>query len=72
MSGRIGRGEFLVLWAFIHNQSTPTGIMQDYTTLAQQISAAAPAATRNVNLSTDPKRMAIIEVPFVINRENVI
>jgi len=46
--------------------------MQDYTTLAQQISAAAPAATRNVNLSTDPKRMAIIEVPFVINRENVI
>lgn len=36
--------------------------MNDNTTLAQQMVAAAPAATRNVNLSTDPKRMAIIKV----------
>ncbi|RYU78083.1 amino acid--tRNA ligase-related protein [Hymenobacter persicinus] len=36
--------------------------MNDTTTLAQQMVAAAPAATRNVNLSTDPKRMAIIKV----------
>ncbi|TGE21643.1 hypothetical protein E5K00_15310 [Hymenobacter aquaticus] len=36
--------------------------MNDNTTLAQQMVAAAPAATRNVNLSTDPKRMAVIKV----------
>lgn len=42
--------------------------MNDNTTLAQQMVAAAPAATRNVKLSTDPKRMAVI----LINRDNVI
>jgi asparaginyl-tRNA synthetase len=36
--------------------------MNDNTTLAQQMVAAAPAATRNVNLNTDPKRMAVIKV----------
>ncbi|PJJ53321.1 hypothetical protein [Hymenobacter chitinivorans] len=30
------------------------------TTLAQQMVAAAPAATRSVSLSTGPKRMAVI------------
>jgi hypothetical protein len=33
--------------------------MNDNATLAQQLVAAAPAATRNVNLSTDPRRMGI-------------
>jgi hypothetical protein len=55
--------------------------MQDNTALAPQA-----AATCNVNLSTDPKRMAIIKVwdailgqkdirdcvPFLFNRDNVI
>ncbi|GAA4013299.1 hypothetical protein GCM10022408_27850 [Hymenobacter fastidiosus] len=36
--------------------------MNDTPTLAQQMVAAAPVATRNVNLSTDPKRMAVIKV----------
>ncbi|GGE99796.1 hypothetical protein [Hymenobacter cavernae] len=62
MSDRIGRGEFLVLSSFIQNQFSPTGIMQDTTTLAQQISAAASVATCSINLSTDPKRIAIIKV----------
>ncbi|UPL48715.1 hypothetical protein [Hymenobacter sublimis] len=31
------------------------------TTLTQQMVAAAPTATYNANLSTDPKRMAIIK-----------
>jgi asparaginyl-tRNA synthetase len=52
MFGRIGRGEFLVLSIFSHNQSNPAGIMQDDTTLAQQISVAA-AATHNVNCEFD-------------------
>ncbi|RFP66341.1 hypothetical protein D0N36_04820 [Hymenobacter lapidiphilus] len=36
--------------------------MNDNTILAQQMVAAAPAASRNVNLSTVPKRMAVIKV----------
>ncbi|WP_157547698.1 hypothetical protein [Hymenobacter sp. DG25A] len=36
--------------------------MNDNTTLAQEMVAAAPGATRNVNLSTDSKRMAVIKI----------
>jgi asparaginyl-tRNA synthetase len=36
--------------------------MNDNTTLAQEMVAAAPGATRNGSLSTDPKRMAVIKV----------
>jgi len=57
MFGRIGRGEFLVLSIFSHNQSNPAGIMQDDTTLGQQISVAAPAATRNVNREFDADKL---------------
>ncbi|WP_303310008.1 hypothetical protein [Hymenobacter sp. BT730] len=52
--------------------------MNDNTTLAQEMVAAAPAATRNVTLSTDPKRMAIIKVwgairvaPFILGQTNI-
>jgi asparaginyl-tRNA synthetase len=34
--------------------------MNDTTTLIQQMVAAAPVATRNVNLSTDPRCTAIL------------
>lgn len=51
--------------------------MNDNTTLAQEMVAAAPA-TRNVSLSTDPKRMAIIKVwdaihvaPFMLSQTNI-
>lgn len=51
MSARFGRNRKTARLKqnqiFIHNQSNPTGSMQDNATLAQQISAAAPAATRN-------------------------
>ncbi|WP_165768223.1 hypothetical protein [Hymenobacter amundsenii] len=52
--------------------------MNDDNTLAQQMVAAAPAASRNVNLNTDSKRMAVINVwdamflPSLINCDNVI
>ncbi|NVO83519.1 class-II aminoacyl-tRNA synthetase family protein [Hymenobacter terrestris] len=36
--------------------------MNDDTTFAKQIVAAAPTATRNVNPNTGPRRMAVIEV----------
>ncbi|NVO32368.1 amino acid--tRNA ligase-related protein [Hymenobacter lapidiphilus] len=42
--------------------------MNDNTTFAQQMVAAAPAATRNMNLSTGPKRMAVINVWDAITR----
>ncbi len=51
--------------------------MNDNATLAQQMVAAAPAASRSVNLSTAaPKRMAVINVwdamffPSLINHDD--
>ncbi|OUJ75852.1 hypothetical protein [Hymenobacter crusticola] len=61
MSGRIGRGEFLVLSIFIYHQANPTDMMQDNARLAQQILVAALAAVRNVDLSANPCRMTIIK-----------
>ena len=52
--------------------------MNDNATLAQQMVAAAPAASRSVNLSTDSKQVAVTNVwdamflPFFLNRDNVI
>jgi len=42
--------------------------MNDTTTLAQQMVTAAPAATPTMNLSTDPKWMAVIKVRDAIFR----
>ena len=52
--------------------------MNDDNTLAQQMVAAAPTASRNVSLSTAPKRVAVVNVwdatflPFLINCDNLV